>query len=126
MPETHSSDGGESPDLLPSLQATSSGDSVEFVFQITNTTEHAIGLEYSSGQSFDFVVTDDAGAEIWRWSGDRMFTQALRNETLAAGETLTFRAGWTPPPGVRGNLLVAGTLTAMNVEIEQRASFAVP
>ena len=66
MPETRSSNEGEVPDLLPSLQATSSADSVVFVFQITNTTEDPIALEYSSGQSFDFVVTDAGGAEIWR------------------------------------------------------------
>lgn len=113
----------ESP-LLASVQASTAGDSVDFLLQVTNTSTEPVRLEFTSGQSFDFVVTRD-GAEVWRWSADRMFTQALRSEMLAAGATRSFNASWMPPPGARGEYTVTGALTVSNHEVEQSTRFAV-
>ena len=116
----------DAPDLLPSVQATSVGDSVQFVLQLTNTTDEAVDLEFTSGQSYDFVVRSPAGEEVWRWSADRAFTQALREEVLAAGETLTYSVVWAPPPGMSGEHEVTGILTARNHPIQQSAAFTIP
>ncbi|MBV9774512.1 MAG: hypothetical protein JO040_11215, partial [Gemmatimonadetes bacterium] len=96
--------------LVSSLQVQPTRDSVRFVLQVTNAGTQPMALDFSSGQSFDFVVQQD-GRELWRWSGDRMFTQALRSETLAAGETRTFSATWNPPAGLHGELVATGFLT---------------
>lgn len=118
--------GGEVEALLPSVQATSLGDSVNFVLQVTNTTESAIGLSYPTGQSFDFVVSDATGAEVWRWSADRMFTQAVREEEIAAGETITFSAVWPVAGRPRGEYVVTGTLEVAGRSVEQRTGFRLP
>jgi hypothetical protein len=121
----HQPDAGDQSPLLPSLQATAMGDSVFFVFQVTNTGAEPVELHFRTGQSHDFVVLDGT-REVWRWSADRMFTQALRQERLAAGATLRFEEGWRPGPGVTGNLVAVGMLTSSNRPVEQRANFRLP
>lgn len=114
------------PGLLPSLQATTYGDSVAFVLQVTNTRDEAVELEFRSGQEFDFVVEREGGGEVWRWSADRMFTQAVQHRTLPAGETLTYAASWIPPAGLSGEFLVRGLLVADDARVEQAARFRIP
>lgn len=116
---------GLTPGLLPSVQASTYGDSVRFMLQVTNTAEQPVELEFRSGQEFDFVVEND-GREIWRWSADQMFTQAIRHRTLPPGETLTFAASWTPAPQLRGEFVVRGVLTAAEHRVEQQARFRIP
>ena len=114
------------PDLLPSVQVTTANDSVEMVLQVTNTTESPVELTFTSGQSYDFVVYDGAGTEVWRWSSEQMFTQALREERVAPGETLTYSAIWAPAPGTAGEFEVVGILTARDREVSQRTEFRIP
>lgn len=112
-------------DLLPSLQANTFGDSVQFVLQVTNTTPTPTELEFSSAQQFDFVVERN-GSEVWRWSADQMFTQALQKRVLAPGETLTYSATWRPAPGLQGEFTAHGVLTAATHPLEQKARFRIP
>jgi hypothetical protein len=109
--------------LMPSLQATAVGDSVHFVLQVTNVSERAVELNFRSGQSYDFVVQDEAGRELWRWSADMMFTQALRRERVEPGATLVFEESWRPPTHLRGRFVAVGQLTASDHPVEQRAYF---
>lgn len=115
---------GGTPPLLASVQATTEGEEARFVLQVTNTTTSPIELAFSSGQTHDFVVLRD-GREVWRWSGDRMFTQALRTETLAPGATLSFEESWKPGE-VSGELTLVGRLTSTSHPVEQRTEFRLP
>lgn len=119
------SGGGTVQDLLPSVQATAGDGRVEFTFQVTNTTAEPIELQFTSGQSHDFRVLEGE-REVWRWSSDQMFTQALRSEVLPPGETLTYSAAWHPEEGRRGELTVIGTLTSSTHPLDQSARFRVP
>lgn len=112
-------------DLLPSVQAAAQGDSVEFLLQVTNTTGSAVDVVYPTGQSFDFVVSDSGGREVWRWSADRMFTQAVRAEELAPGETITHSAVWWAADQPRGEYSVLGTLTVADRAVQQRTEFTL-
>lgn len=112
-------------DLLPSVQAAAQGDSVEFLLQVTNTTDSTVDLVYPTGQSFDFVVSDSAGREVWRWSADRMFTQAVRQEGLAPGETITHSVVWPAADQPRGDYSVLGTLTVGDRTVQQRTEFTL-
>lgn len=114
--------GGEVQDLLPSVQASAVDGRVEFTLQVTNTTDRPIELRFNSGQSYDFRVLD-GGEEIWRWSSDQMFTQALRSEELTPGGTLTYHAEWEPGEARSGELTVVGTLTSSSHPVEQSARF---
>lgn len=111
--------------LVSSLQVAAFADSVRFALQVTNAGSAPVELEFASGQTHDFVVSR-AGAELWRWSADRAFTQALRGETLAPGETLAFEGTWRVPAGTRGELVARGFLTARGRRAEQQAGFRLP
>ena len=109
--------------LLASVKASTFGaDSAVFSLQVTNTAAAPLELRFSSGQTFDFIVSRGA-QEVWRWSSEQMFTQALRSETLAPGETRTYTATWVPVPRVSGEYTVRARLTAQNVQTEQTTSF---
>lgn len=111
--------------LVSSLQVAAFADSVSFALQVTNTGSAPVELEFPSGQTHDFVVSR-GGAELWRWSADRVFTQALRVDTLAPGETRAFRGSWRVPAGTAGELVARGFLTAGGRRAEQRAAFRLP
>ncbi|HEV2131298.1 MAG TPA: BsuPI-related putative proteinase inhibitor [Longimicrobiaceae bacterium] len=111
--------------LVSSLQVETHADSLHFVLQVTNATQEAVPLTFRTGQSADFVVAHE-GRELWRWSGDQMFTQAIRNERLAAGETRTFEASWSPPRDLNGTLTVRGFLTAEEHRADQQAEVRLP
>lgn len=109
--------------LASSLTVSVDG-GVELAFHVTNTTQKSMELQFASGQTHDFTVLDASGREVWRWSGDRMFTQALQTRMLGAGETLTFRERWQSAP--KGAYTVVAALTSSNHPVETRAEIAVP
>ncbi|HEX7242136.1 MAG TPA: BsuPI-related putative proteinase inhibitor [Longimicrobiaceae bacterium] len=111
--------------LVSSLQVETTPGSVRLALQVTNAGSAPVPLEFASGQTHDFVVLQ-GDRELWRWSADRMFTQALRTETLGAGETRTFDATWTPPAGTRGDLVARGFLTARGERAERQTVFRLP
>lgn len=118
----------ESPEngpLVSSLQVETHADTLRLLLQVTNTAQEPVSLTFRSGQSADFVVTGE-GRELWRWSGDQMFTQAIRNERLAPGETRTFEAAWSPAVDLRGTVTVRGFLTAEEHRAEQQAEVQLP
>jgi hypothetical protein len=94
---------------------------VEFTLVVTNAGKTAIDLEFPSGQTVDFVVTDDGF--VWRWSDDRMFTQAGRSEVLEPETSLTERAVWNDPPS--GCYAVEATLTSPSVDVTERMAFEI-
>ncbi|CAN5631215.1 hypothetical protein BH23GEM3_BH23GEM3_17410 [soil metagenome] len=115
----------ETTTLAASVQAESHGDSARFILQVTNASERPVQLTFSSGQSFDFIVLREE-REVWRWSNDQMFTQAIREETLAPGETRSYDAIWNPPAGTRGEFTVRGLLTVQEHRVEQQTGFRLP
>ena len=111
--------------LVSSLQVATFADSVSFALRVTNAGSAPVELEFPSGQTHDFVVSR-GGAELWRWSADRAFTQALVSETLAPGETRAFEGSWRVPAGTSGELVARGFLTAGGRRAEQQAAFRLP
>lgn len=71
----------------------------------------AVTLLFTSGQRYDFVLTDGAGTEVWRWSAGRGFVQMLGEETLAPGRPLLFRERFAAPLAP-GQYRLVGLVTA--------------
>lgn len=80
---------------------------VTFTMTVVNTGSEPERITFSTGQSYDIIVR--RGEDVfWRWSTDRFFTQAIREVTLAAGDSLTFSETWdrtssdggSAPPGM--------------------------
>lgn len=108
--------------LEATLEATVD-DGVAFVFHVVNAGSDVVELSFRSGQRAEVTVRDaDAGHVVWRWSDDRMFTQALESETLAAGQGLELVYTWEDAPA--GSYTAVATLEA-DVDAEARTSFTV-
>lgn len=95
--------------LDATLTAETDGD-VAFSFRIVNDGTSAIDLTFRSGKRADVVVRDTTGAEVWRWSEGRAFTQALARTTVRPGEQIEQSFSWTDPPP--GSYVATGTLEA--------------
>jgi hypothetical protein len=117
--------GGGEP-LVSTLSVEPTADSVRLLLQVTNATAGPLMLEFRTGQSYDFAVSD-GDRPVWRWSAEMMYTQALRSETLAAGETRAYAATWKPAATLRGRLLSAtGRLTSSSHPVERTQAFRLP
>jgi hypothetical protein len=94
--------------------AYKAGDVVTLTMTAKNTLKDAMNVEFSSGQKYDFEIRKGSskGAKVWQWAADKMFTQALVNRTLKAGEALTFTEK-TLPITEKGTYWVQATLTTM-------------
>lgn len=117
---------GNASALVVTLQTDAAADSVRFTLQVTNSSSEPVTLRFSSGQSYDFSVRDGA-TEVWRWSGDMMFTQALRAETLAPGQTRSWSETWRPAASLRGHTLTAtARLASTSHPVERTQTFRLP
>lgn len=111
-------------DLTTSLEVETGRDTVNFVLHLTNSGTQPLVLEFNSTQRYDFEVRTPAGAEVWRWSSDRMFGQAMGSETIPAGDSREFRDSWAAG-GRKGAFVAVGRVVARNRPIEQRTNFEI-
>jgi len=58
------------------------GESIMMTLKIFNYTEEDIAFHFNTGQRYDFIIEDEEGSKIWRWSEDKMFTMVLGEEVL--------------------------------------------
>ena len=73
---------------------------------VVNVGEEEVELWFGSGQAWDVVIRDMAGRELWRWSADKFFTQAVWSERLEPGEEMRFSTEWRAPRA--GRYVVVG------------------
>ena len=111
--------------LVSSLSVRPAGDTVHLALQVTNATAAPVVLRFNSGQTYDFSV-HRGGELLWQWSETMRFMQALRDETLAPGETRTITEHWVPPSRVAGELTARGWLTSTSHPLERTATFRLP
>jgi hypothetical protein len=114
------------PALVSSLSVETEGDTVVLTLQVTNPDEAPVTVTFPSAQTYDFAVRDAGGRELWRWSAERGFGQAVQTRTLAPGATWTFGERWTPPAGVRGELTAVARLASRSHAVERTAPFRLP
>lgn len=118
-------DSARSEMLASSLDVNVTGGEVRLVFHVTNRTDRKVEITFPTGQRYDFVVLDSAGREVWRWSADRMFTQALQTRLLDPNETLSADERWSAG-GRTGRFTAVAQLRSANYPIEQRVDFTLP
>ena len=91
-----------------------SPDGYDIVLAVTNTSEKLLPFRFSSSQTFDIVVTDSAGKEVWRWSKGHFFTQVVRSDSIRSKGRWLFQEVWNRRDN-EGNGVVPGQykVTAM-------------
>lgn len=81
--------------MLTDKATYAAGDTIALKLSVLNTTEEKVTFHFSDAQRYDFVVEDQKGKKIWRWSEGRMFAQVLGEETLGPGrEELSYTASY--------------------------------
>jgi hypothetical protein len=114
--------------IVTTFDITRQNDDTEklhFSLHVTNNTTKMLELRFPDGQTHDFVVKDFAGKEVWRWSEGRMFTSAMRSQTLnGKGETV-FEESWNPK-GQHGSFTAVAILRSNNFPVETSVQFVLP
>jgi Intracellular proteinase inhibitor len=100
-------------------------DKLHFTLSVRNNTSKMLELRFPDGQTHDFVVKDFAGKEIWRWSQGRMFTSAMRSETLKGKGETAFEESWNSK-GQHGSFTAVAVLRSNNFPIATTIQFMLP
>ena len=59
-----------------------SGEIITIKLKVFNYSAETIDFHFNSSQRYDFIIENDEGNEIWRWSNGRMFALVLGEEIL--------------------------------------------
>ena len=100
-------------------------DKLRFSLNVKNNTTKMLEIQFPDGQTHDFVVKDFTGKEIWRWSEGRMFTSAMRSETLKGKEDTVFEESWDTK-GQHGSFTAVAILKSNNFPVESSVQFVLP
>ena len=68
--------------MMTDKMSYSVGEPVIMTLKIFNYAEEDVVFHFNTSQRYDFVIEDEEGNEIWRWSQDMMFAMVLGEETL--------------------------------------------
>ncbi len=98
---------------------------LHFTLNVKNNTAKMLELRFPDGQTHDFVVKDFSGKEIWRWSDGRMFTSAMRSETIKGKGETSFEESWETK-GQHGSFTAVAILRSNNFPVESTVQFVLP
>lgn len=59
-------------------------------YTVDNQTDELLTFEFTSGQRYDYTISNDAGEELYRMSSVSMFMQALGEESVQPGDMLEY------------------------------------
>lgn len=99
------------------------GENIEFLLTVTNNSSDPLTLNFLDGQQYDFYINSSIDTEVWRWSADKAFTQALTELVIQAGESIEISQVWNQTlagGGVIsiGNYFAFGSLLDQSPEAE--------
>ena len=97
---------------------------VQFNLRVNNNTGKMTELRFQNGMTHDFVVLDESGNEVWRWSKGRMFTQAMQAKLVKANDSALFVDEWDGR-NAHGKFTAVAILRSDNHPVEERIEFAL-
>jgi len=89
------------------LGVNPSPDGYDIVLVVVNTSEKLLPFRFGSSQTYDFVIQNETGQEVWSWSHDRFFTQVVRSDSIRSKGRWQFQAVWNRRDNA-GNALEPG------------------
>lgn len=110
--------------VVSTIHVDTSANEVHFTLAVQNGTAKQVELSFPDGRTHDFVVLDEGGKEVWRWSEERMFTQGVQNRLLDSRDSVVYNEHWKAPAG-GGKYTVVAVLNSKNFPMEKRVDFAL-
>jgi hypothetical protein len=68
--------------------------SYQITMIVTNTSDKLLPFRFGSSQTYDVVIADGSGKEVWRWSNGNFFTQVVRSDSIRGGAKWRFDVTW--------------------------------
>lgn len=109
--------------VVSTVHVDANASDVNFSLAVQNGTSKQVELSFPDGRTHDFVVLDEKGTEVWRWSAKRMFTQAVQNRLLDSRDSVVYNEKWHAPGA--GKYTVVAVLNSKNFPMEKRMDFAL-
>ncbi|MEW6279789.1 MAG: BsuPI-related putative proteinase inhibitor [Candidatus Eremiobacterota bacterium] len=72
-----------------------SGGHARFLLRVENFSGTPQVVTQPTGQSHDFSVVAADGREVWRWSADKFFLQAVQERVFQPGTVESFEGEWS-------------------------------
>jgi hypothetical protein len=94
QPDIDQPDEKKTIDLSTKLEVNQMDDIITFNVKLNNSGQEDAELLFSSGQQFEIIVKNQEGQEVYRYSEGKMFTQAIQEVKLKAGESLEWNDEW--------------------------------
>jgi hypothetical protein len=110
------------PEVVASLDVRPREAGVLLRLSVSNGTDAVIPVTFMTGQRYDFAVETESGEEVWRWSADMVFTQAVEEARLGPAEVWEYAEVW-PAVGRAGRFVAVGRLTSADRPVELRVGF---
>lgn len=87
------------------------GDTILAVVGLANWTDQPRTLRFRTAQRFEFVLHDEGGAEVYRWSEGQAFAQVLGEEVLEKGTPGPEWEARIPAPASPGSYRLRAVIT---------------
>lgn len=95
-------------------------------YTVSNQTDETMTFEFTSGQRYDFTISNEDGEELYRLSSVSTYIQALGEETLEPGDKLEYEIEIPPMDFESGIYTITAWLTPQEGQkYEAEADFTV-
>lgn len=81
-------------DLSTDKTSYRAAEPVKITITVTNKSPADINLLFGSGQSYDVLITDKSGRDVWHWSRGKVFSMAVRHVKIAARQSVKYALTW--------------------------------
>jgi hypothetical protein len=126
MPKGQKKFTGEDPNKQK-LSSTLEQKENSFVFTVENDTGKDAEITFSSGQEYDYMVYDSEGKLVKKLSEGMMYTQAIKEEVIAPGETVSYSAAYEEVASglAKGEYTIEFVFTEQNFQASAKETFNV-
>jgi len=95
-----------------SLDIVEADGKLTITFSLTNLSGKDLQITHGSGQQYDILIFNDQDEEVYKWSNNKAFTQALIGRELKRSEQLDFEEEWNLTDN-NGDYVPAGAYTVV-------------
>ncbi|ADH99026.1 BsuPI-related putative proteinase inhibitor [Salisediminibacterium selenitireducens] len=105
-------------DVTAEVEANGENGDLHILITLNNQSSETVDLTFRSGHQFDVRIYDEDDEKLYDFAEGMMFTEALIEEQIGAGDSLTFEDVWESYSGDYGPLLIETEVLADEFELK--------